>query len=77
MRIRIETEGALGPSFRMTLGPGIRRGNRGVSSCVAFLLPGEGARLKSHGETLAGLIRSLKDDAPRRRAAAARRAVLD
>ena len=39
--------------------------------------PREGALLTSHGETVAGLMRSLKDDAPRRRRAAARRAVLD
>jgi len=37
----------------------------------------KGALLKSHGETIAGLSRLLKDGAPRRRRAAGRRPVLD
>jgi len=37
----------------------------------------EGAILTSHGETIAGLDRLLKDGAPRRRVAAGRRPVLD
>jgi len=44
---------------------------------VDLFLPGEGAFPKSHGETIAGLFGLLKDGAQRRRAAAARRAVLD
>jgi len=48
-----------------------------LSSRLDVLLPGEGALPKSHGETIAGLFGLLKDGAQRRRAAAARRAVLD
>jgi len=53
-----------------------RKGEKGWW-LVEDLLPGEGARPKSHGETIAGLFGLLKDGAQRRRAAAARRAVLD
>ena len=59
------------------LGPRFRGDERFWGRRLRGLLAEKGALLTSHGETIAGLTKSLKDDAPRRRRAAARRAVLD
>jgi len=83
VQLTVKNSGALA---RPSPAPAAGRGARGtrprndsgkkIRSALNFSRR-EGASLSSHGETIAGLGRSLKDGAPRRRVAAGHRPVLD